>query len=65
MVILVLLLCLESNPDRCTEHRPVIEPLSPFACAIQGQIIAADYLNKNPGWQLRRWRCLPDKVTRL
>ena len=65
MVILVLLLCLESDPTRCVEHRPIIEPLSVYTCAMHGQIIAADYLNKNPGWQLRKWRCLPESMTRL
>lgn len=56
MTILVLIVCLASSPDDCLEVRPVL-PLPLVACIIEGQQVAAEWLEDHPKWFLERWRC--------
>jgi hypothetical protein len=48
---------LSSTPDVCREERPPIDAVSPMACIIQGQQVAAEWLEEHPKWQLSGWRC--------
>lgn len=54
MSTLILTLCANSQ---CVEKAP-FDPLPSQICAIQGQIIAADWLGQNmPGYHLIGWKC--------
>jgi hypothetical protein len=56
MTALVLVFCLQSTPDTCTEQRP-IEEQSLQACLTRGQQYASQWLADHPKWLLSRWRC--------
>lgn len=56
MIELVMTVCLLTAPEDCRKERlPFEGPL--MACAIQGQMAAADWLNSHPKWRLSRWAC--------
>ena len=57
MMTLILVVCLSSTPNVCREERPPIDAVSPMACMVQGQQIAAEWLEEHPKWQLAAWRC--------
>ena len=57
MFTLVLVVCLSATPDVCREERPPIDAVSPMSCVVQGQQIAAEWLEDHPKWQLAAWRC--------
>ena len=57
MITLVLVVCLSATPDVCREERPPIDAASPMACMVQGQQIAAVWLEDHPKWRLSGWRC--------
>jgi len=43
--------------SHCSEERPVIEDMSPRACMVEGQQVAAEWVEEHPKWMLARWRC--------
>lgn len=57
MVTLILIVCLSATPNICQEKTPPVEIANAMSCAIQGQIIAQEWLNDHPKWLLRGWRC--------
>ena len=57
MVSLILIVCLAATPDICREERPAVDVASAMSCAIQGQLIASQWLEEHPKWMLRGWRC--------
>jgi hypothetical protein len=57
MITLVLIVCLSTTPDVCREERPPIDVASPMACMVQGQQIAAEWVEEHPKWRLNGWRC--------
>jgi hypothetical protein len=57
MLSLILTVCLAAAPDTCQEERPPVEPASAVTCMMQGQEIAAEWLNEHPKWVLSAWRC--------
>jgi hypothetical protein len=66
MVSLILLVCLVSSPETCQEERPPVEVASSLSCVIEGQLIAAEWLEEHPKWALKGWRCrlgAPEKST--
>lgn len=56
MLDLVLTVCLMAAPMECRKERMHWDG-SPFACAIQGQMVAAEWLQSRPKWRLSRWQC--------
>jgi len=56
MAVLVLVFCLQSAPDSCSEQRP-IEDLSLQVCLMRGELYASAWLAEHPKWMLSRWRC--------
>lgn len=58
MVELVLTVCLLAAPESCRQERPLLEPLSPMACVMEGQIHASRWVVEHPAWRLARWRCV-------
>jgi hypothetical protein len=63
---LILVVCLSGTPNNCHEERPPIDVASPMACMIQGQQMAAQWLEEHPKWRLNGWRCQfgpPEKQT--
>lgn len=58
MFTLVLVVCLSATPDVCREEHPPIDAVSPMSCVVQGQQIAAEWIEDHPKWQLAAWRCL-------
>ena len=58
MITLVLIVCLSSTPNVCHEERPLVDVATPMACMVQGQQIAAEWVEDHPKWQLTGWRCL-------
>jgi hypothetical protein len=62
MIEMVLVYCMITHPEQCTEQRPVFEePLSGMACMANAQQVAIHYVQEHPDWQLARWRCEIDK----
>jgi len=57
MISLILVVCLASSPDVCREETPPIDVDSPMACLVEGQQIAAEWLEDHPKWSLRGSRC--------
>jgi hypothetical protein len=58
MVELVLIVCLAGTPDSCSATRPDFqEAMSVTACMLQGQIVAIDWLEHHPDYELKGWRC--------
>jgi len=55
VIKLVLVVCLAANPGVCKEVTPTLD--DGISCAIQGQIVAQDWLSGHPKWTLRGWRC--------
>jgi hypothetical protein len=64
MVALILIVCLAATPDICREERPPLTIASTMACAVQGQAIAAQWLDDHPKWLLRGWRCRAGRAER-
>ena len=63
---LVLIYCMSSAPDRCTERREVLDRVSSsIECTMRAQNIAQAYLATHPTYQLRGWRCEKDKPREL
>ena len=58
MVSLILVVCLSANSSICHEEQPpMLEPVSETSCMVQGQILAAQWLEEHPKWALKGWRC--------
>jgi hypothetical protein len=57
MISLILVVCLATTPDVCREENPPIDGVSPMVCMVQGQQIAAEWIEDHPKWSLRAWRC--------
>ena len=57
MLELILLVCLASDPTSCRDERPPIDLLMPMACMLQGQQIAAEWLEDHPKLVLKSYRC--------
>jgi len=57
MMTLILVVCLSATPDVCKEERPPVEAMSPMGCMIRGQVIAAEWVEEHPKWQLSGFRC--------
>ena len=57
MITLVLIVCLSATPNVCHEERPPIDAVSPMACMVQGEAIAAEWVDEHPKYQLTGWRC--------
>jgi len=56
-MILVLVFCAIADPHRCEERRPYVEALSPMACMMTAQQMAAQA--DDPRWRFWGWRCEP------
>jgi hypothetical protein len=66
MVSLILIVCLAASPQTCQEERPPVEVESGVFCLMEGQLIAAEWIEEHPKWMLRGWRCKsgpPEKST--
>jgi hypothetical protein len=57
MVTLILVVCLSGSPDICREEQPPIDVTNAMTCLVQGQQIAAEWLEEHPKWPLEAWRC--------
>ena len=57
MVTLVLVVCLSLSPTSCHEETPPVDVASPMACLVQGQQIAAEWVEEHPKWRINGWRC--------
>ncbi len=57
MTSLILLVCLAASPAVCREEYPPVEVDSGVACLVEGQMIAAEWLEEHPKWALKGWRC--------
>lgn len=60
--VLIMVLCLAGEPDRCEVIRPAEWPanVSVLQCGMYGQHFASDWLRLHPSYadyQLRSWRC--------
>jgi hypothetical protein len=56
MIELVLFVCLQAAPAECRqESMPFDGPL--MACAMNGQVVAVEWLQSHPKWRLTKWRC--------
>jgi hypothetical protein len=58
MVSLILVVCLSATPDVCREEQPpLLEAVTAPSCMMQGQLLAAQWLEEHPKWALKGWRC--------
>jgi hypothetical protein len=56
--VLVLVLCVVSDPSLChAERLPFVQQLSYFDCVFGAQIVAAEYLSSHPESVLGGWSC--------
>jgi hypothetical protein len=60
--VLIMVLCLAGNPNRCEVIRPAEWPanVSVLTCGMYGQHFASDWLRLHPSYadyRLRSWRC--------
>jgi hypothetical protein len=60
--VLIMILCLAGNPERCETIRPAEWPaqVSLLECGVFGQHFASDWLRLHPSYadyRLRSWRC--------
>lgn len=60
MIQIVLTVCLAAAPTSCKEERPYFDG-SMLACAIQGQLVAAQWIAQHPAYTLNKWRCEANK----
>jgi hypothetical protein len=51
---LILVVCLAIAPNICEERTPPVEGVS---CLMQGQLLAAQWIDEHPKWVLKGWRC--------
>lgn len=66
MVSLILIVCLAATPDVCREEQPAVDIARAMSCAMEGQLIALQWLDDHPKWTLRGWRCRsggPERAT--
>lgn len=63
MLVLVLAVCLELDPQDCREIQlPMLaEAATPYQCAHNGQIEAVKWVESHPQWRVRRWKCVPEE----
>jgi hypothetical protein len=54
---LIIVVCLAADPSICREERPPVDMGEGLSCIMQGQQIAARWLDEHPKWTLRGWRC--------
>jgi len=57
MVHLVLTVCMMAWQAHCADERPILEEMTMMACMIEGQQVAAEWVEEHPKWMLARWRC--------
>jgi len=57
MLSLILVVCLSGTSDVCHEERPLVDLASPMSCLIEGQQIAAEWIEEHPKWRVQGWRC--------
>lgn len=57
MIELVLTVCLVASPGACRDERPEFGATSLMGCVVQGQALAARWLEDHPHFTLSRWRC--------
>jgi hypothetical protein len=57
VITLVLIVCLAGAPEVCREERPPLEAPGTMACIVEGQRVAAQWLEEHPKWRMRAWRC--------
>lgn len=57
MITIVLIVCLSMTPSTCHEERPPVDVASPMQCLVQGEQIAAEWVEEHPKWRLDGWRC--------
>jgi hypothetical protein len=61
LATLILVLCLAADRADCRERHEVQLPgaVAFQECLVQGQHLAAPYLEERPRWRLGAWRCEP------
>jgi hypothetical protein len=59
MVELVLVICLQAQPDRCSIERPSFQETysSTVACMHQATFRVVQWAEQHPRYSVRRWRC--------
>jgi hypothetical protein len=57
MIELVVLACLLREPGHCESHQLPMEPMGIVECMVTGQQHLASWLERHPGWRVRRWSC--------
>ena len=59
MVELVLIICLQAQPDRCAIERPQFQESYPnaMACMYHAMFRVVQWAEQHPNYNVRRWRC--------
>jgi acyl-ACP thioesterase len=58
MIELVLIVCLNAQPDKCeTIYMRQDVPVSMMQCLFNGAKQAAAWAENHPGWIVKRWNC--------
>jgi len=57
MVSLILVVCLAASPEICREEQPLLDAQSGLFCLVEGELVAAAWLEEHPKWMLKGWRC--------
>ena len=61
MIEIVLAICTIQEPARCKDVNLtyMAENVTPFQCIRYGQPEIAKWLESNPKWSVKRWKCGP------
>jgi hypothetical protein len=63
VTVLIISACLMNTPNECKEFEvPMPDEMNnPAACVVQSVPVVAKWVQENPKWQFKRWKCKPIK----
>ena len=66
MITIVISACLLADPSVCRDHRvPLLRNIEPSQCVQNALPHFAGWAAKNPGWEIKRWRCTTASVEEI
>lgn len=58
MLSIILSACLISDPNVCKDYKiPLSNDIDPTTCALYAPPHFAEWADRHPGWQIKKWQC--------
>jgi hypothetical protein len=57
LALLILVMCLTTDPSQCQEVKPALERTSLQECYLQAQVWASQWVDEHPKWRFVKSRC--------